>query len=108
MEEALVMDVPGHTLGHIAFHFAQSRAVFTADSLMSGGCGRLFEGTPLQMWSSLQTLAALAGDTLVYSGHEYTQSNLRFALAVDPENVEVSVVGEVTSEPLLILIGCHR
>lgn len=89
MEEAQVIEVPGHTLGHIAFHFAQSRAVFTADSLMSCGCGRLFEGTPLQMWSSLQTLAALAGDTLVYSGHEYSQSNLRFALAVDPENADL-------------------
>ena len=81
-----VMDVSGHTLGHIAFHFPQSAAVFTADSLMALGCGRLFEGTPAQMWDSLSKLAALPSGTTVYSGHEYTQSNARFALTVDPGN----------------------
>jgi len=81
-----VMDVSGHTLGHIAFHFPQSAAVFTADSLMALGCGRLFEGTPAQMWDSLSKLAALPSETAVYSGHEYTQSNARFALTVDPGN----------------------
>ncbi|WP_284162709.1 hydroxyacylglutathione hydrolase [Frigidibacter sp. SD6-1] len=81
-----VIEVPGHTVGHIAFHFPDSAVVFTADSLMSCGCGRLFEGTPDQMWESLTKLAALPDETLVCSGHEYTQSNIRFALSVDPEN----------------------
>lgn len=81
-----VYDVSGHTLGHIAVHFPQAGVVFTADSLMALGCGRLFEGTPAQMWESLSKLAALPRDTLVCSGHEYTQSNARFALTVDPEN----------------------
>lgn len=74
-----VIDVPGHTVGHVAFHFPQDRLIFTGDSLMAMGCGRLFEGTPDQMWASLSRLAALPPDTLVCSGHEYTQSNARFA-----------------------------
>lgn len=81
-----VIDVPGHTVGHIAFYIAQAGAVFTGDSLMSFGCGRLFEGTAAQMWGSLTRLAALPTETLVYSGHEYTQSNARFALTIEPEN----------------------
>ena len=85
-EFARVIDVPGHTVGHIAFHFPQSRLAFTADSLMSGGCGRLFEGTPAQMHASLAKLAALPPETLVCSGHEYTLSNLRFALTLEPDN----------------------
>ena len=83
----LVIDVPGHTLGHIAFYFAEAGLAFTADSLMAGGCGRLFEGTPLQMHQSLLKLAALPPETLICSGHEYTTSNLRFALTIDPENI---------------------
>lgn len=83
---AEVIDVPGHTLGHVAYHFPHLAAVFTADSLMAGGCGRLFEGTPAQMWHSLSRLAALPPETLVFSGHEYTASNLRFALSLDPQN----------------------
>lgn len=81
-----VLDVSGHTVGHIAFHFPDSAAVFTADSLMALGCGRVFEGTMPQMWQSLQKLAALPPETTVYSGHEYTQSNAKFALTVDPAN----------------------
>ena len=81
-----VIDVSGHTLGHIAIHFTDSAAVFTADSLMALGCGRVFEGTKTQMWDSLQKLAALPDETTVYSGHEYTQSNAKFALTVDPSN----------------------
>ncbi len=81
-----VLDVSGHTVGHIAFHFPQSAAAFTADSLMALGCGRVFEGTMPQMWASLQKLAALPPETIVYSGHEYTQSNAKFALSVDPGN----------------------
>ncbi|MBA3911311.1 MAG: hydroxyacylglutathione hydrolase [Rhodobacter sp.] len=85
-EKVRVIDVPGHTVGHIAFHFPESRLAFTADSLMSGGCGRLFEGTAAQMWQSLQKLAALPPDTLICSGHEYTASNLRFAATLEPGN----------------------
>lgn len=78
--------VPGHTVGHIAFHMAGAGLVFTGDSLMAAGCGRLFEGTPAQMWASLSRLAALPGGTLVCSGHEYTASNIRFALSLEPGN----------------------
>ncbi len=85
-EEVQVLDVSGHTVGHIAFHIPASKVVFTADSLMALGCGRLFEGTPEQMWASLSKLITLPGDTLVCSGHEYTQSNARFALTIEPGN----------------------
>lgn len=85
-ETAEVIEVPGHTIGHIAFHFPQSAAVFTGDSLMALGCGRLFEGSAAQMWESLNKLAALPDDTIVCSGHEYTQSNGKFAATVDPQN----------------------
>jgi hydroxyacylglutathione hydrolase len=83
---ARVIDVPGHTVGHIAYYFADAGALFSADSLMVMGCGRLFEGTAEQMWDSLSRLAALPDATLVYSGHEYAESNTRFALSVDGEN----------------------
>ena len=86
-ETGLVLDVSGHTLGHIAFHFAESGLAFTADSLMAGGCGRLFEGAPEVMWASLAKLTALPGETLICSGHEYTASNLRFAATIEPENL---------------------
>ena len=79
-----VLDVPGHTRGHIAY--AGHGAVFCGDTLFSGGCGRLFEGTPAQMHTSLGALAALPPETQVYCAHEYTASNLRFALAVEPDN----------------------
>ncbi len=85
-EVGTVLDVSGHTLGHIAFHFPSSKVVFTADSLMAMGCGRVFEGTKPQMWDSLQKLAALPPETVVCSGHEYTQSNAKFALSIDPDN----------------------
>lgn len=81
-----VIDVSGHTIGHIALHLPAAHAVFTADSLMALGCGRLFEGTPEQMWESLSKLMTLPSDTIVYSGHEYTQSNAKFALTIDPSN----------------------
>lgn len=85
-EEGVVLDVSGHTIGHLAFHFPGAGVVFTADSLMALGCGRVFEGTHEQMWASLQKLAALPADTLVCSGHEYTQSNGTFAVTIDPDN----------------------
>lgn len=84
--EVQVLDVSGHTVGHIAYHVPQARAVFTGDSLMAMGCGRLFEGTPGQMWRSLGRIAELPEDTLVCSGHEYTEANARFALTVDGDN----------------------
>jgi hydroxyacylglutathione hydrolase len=85
-EDVQVLDVSGHTNGHVAYYLPASKVVFTADSLMALGCGRLFEGTPEQMWTSLSKLNALPGDTLVCSGHEYTQSNARFALTIEPDN----------------------
>ena len=85
-----VIDVSGHTVGHIAYHCPESAAVFTADSLMALGCGRVFEGTMEMMWSSLSKLAALPADTTVYSGHEYTEANARFAKTVDPDNPDLA------------------
>jgi hydroxyacylglutathione hydrolase len=83
---ARVFDVPGHTRGHIAYHFADAHALFCGDTLFALGCGRMFEGTAPEMWSSLEKLRGLPGDTRVYCAHEYTQSNGRFALSVEPGN----------------------
>lgn len=84
--EAEVIDTPGHTVGHVAFWFAGARILFAADTLFSLGCGRVLEGTMAQMWSSLLKLRALPDDAALYCGHEYTLSNARFALTVDPHN----------------------
>lgn len=85
-----VLDVPGHTAGHVAYHWrgdaGHAPLLFCGDTLFSGGCGRLFEGTPAQMQASLDALAALPGDTRVCCAHEYTLSNLKFARAVEPGN----------------------
>lgn len=78
-----VLDTGGHTLGHISYHDAADRVAFVGDTLFALGCGRLFEGTPEQMWTSLSRLAALPDETRVYCAHEYTASNARFALSVD-------------------------
>lgn len=83
---AQVLHVPGHTAGHIAFHLADDQAIFTGDTLFALGCGRLFEGTPAEMFANMQRYAALPDATRVYCGHEYTQSNGRFALSVEPDN----------------------
>jgi hydroxyacylglutathione hydrolase len=80
-----VIETGGHTLGHIAYHDAADRIAFVGDTLFALGCGRLFEGTAEQMWTSLQRLAALPDDTTVYCAHEYTASNARFALSVDDD-----------------------
>lgn len=85
-ETVHILDVSGHTIAHIALYLPETKALFTADSLMALGCGRLFEGTPAQMFESLQKTAEMPGDTMVYSGHEYTATNAAFALTVDPEN----------------------
>ena len=87
--EGIVLDTPGHTSGHAAFHFATARAVFTGDTLFSLGCGRVFEGTAPMMWESLRKLAALPPDTMVYCGHEYTEGNGIFALEADPDNADL-------------------
>jgi hydroxyacylglutathione hydrolase len=88
-----VFDVPGHTAGHVAY-FAQAPndtpILFCGDTLFSGGCGRLFEGTPAQMWHSLSKLAGLPGNTRICCAHEYTLSNLRFAQAVEPDNLDLN------------------
>ena len=89
-ELADVLDVSGHTMGHIAFHLPASGYAFTADSLMAGGCGRLFEGSPATMWTSLSKLAALPGETFICSGHEYTTANLAFAATIEPDNAALT------------------
>lgn len=81
-----VYDAPGHTLGHIVFHDREGKHLFTADALFSLGVGRMFEGTPGPMWAGVKALRELPDDTLVYCGHEYTQSNAKFALSIDPDN----------------------
>ncbi len=81
-----VIETPGHTSGHIAYYSAAESILFAADTLFSLGCGRLFEGTPQDMWTSLNKLAALPDETKLYCGHEYTLSNARFAVRFDPDN----------------------
>lgn len=83
---ARVLETPGHTLDHVSYVFDDDHAVFSADALFSIGCGRVFEGTYPMMWDSLLKLRALPDDTRVYCGHEYTQSNVKFALGVEPDN----------------------
>jgi hydroxyacylglutathione hydrolase len=95
---AQVIDVPAHTAGHIAFHFADDHAAFVGDTLFAMGCGRLFEGTAEQMYSNMRKLEALGDDTTIYCAHEYTLSNGRFALSVEPENTAlVSRMAEVNA-----------
>lgn len=84
--EARVMEVPAHTAGHIAYHLPQAQAAFVGDTLFAMGCGRLFEGSAEQMHDNLQRLSRLPGETRVYCAHEYTLSNGRFALTVEPDN----------------------
>lgn len=85
-----VLAVPGHTRGHIAYHAPSIEVLFCGDTLFAGGCGRLFEGTPAQMHASLCKFANLPGATRVYCAHEYTVANLRFARAVEPDNVALA------------------
>lgn len=84
-----IINTPGHTLGHIVYYCAESQALFCGDTLFSLGCGRLFEGTTVQMWQSLQKLKALPGDTHIYCTHEYTQANGRFALTLEADNPDL-------------------
>jgi len=87
---ATVLETPGHTSGHIAFWFADDNALFCGDTMFVMGCGRLFEGTPAQMWASMSKLAALPDSAEIYCGHEYTQSNARFAAGIEPDNERVA------------------
>lgn len=87
---ARILETSGHTLGHICYVFDADRAAFVGDTLFSMGCGRLFEGTPQQMWASLQKLMRLPDDVRVYCAHEYTQSNGRFAVTMEPQNAALA------------------
>ena len=93
-----VLEVPGHTLGHIAYHMPDDALLFTADSLMALGCGRVFEGTMEMMYDSLTRLAALPPETTVCSGHEYTAANGRFALTIEPDNAALISRMEAVTE----------
>src|SRR5690349_2081061 len=88
--EAKVLEVPAHTAGHIAYHFASEQVIFVGDTLFAMGCGRLFEGTAEQMFANMQRLSALPPDTQVYCAHEYTLSNGRYALAAEPDNEAIA------------------
>lgn len=88
--EAVVLEVPAHTAGHIAYHFAADGVVFVGDTLFAMGCGRLFEGTAAQMFANMSRLAALPEATRVYCAHEYTLSNGRFAIRVEPDNAALA------------------
>ncbi len=87
--EARVIDVGGHTSGHIAFYFPNEKTAFVGDSLFALGCGRMFEGTPTQFWASLQRLRGLPDDTTIYCAHEYTEGNAKFAMSVEPGNADL-------------------
>ncbi|PKB24978.1 hydroxyacylglutathione hydrolase [Novosphingobium kunmingense] len=88
--DAAVIDVGGHTTGHIAYHLPDAEIAFVGDSVFALGCGRMFEGTPDQFWASLSRIKALPPATLLYCAHEYTASNARFALHADPDNAELA------------------
>jgi len=85
----IVFNTPGHTVGHICFFFLNEMLLFCGDTLFSMGCGRIFEGTHKQMWSSLKKIRSLPDSTLIYCGHEYTKSNIEFALSLEPHNSEL-------------------
>lgn len=85
-----VIATPGHTAGHVSYHLPEEKLLFAADTLFALGCGRLFEGTAADMWQSLSKLARLPDETRVYFGHEYTLSNARFAVTVDPDNAALA------------------
>lgn len=94
-----IIDVGGHTMGHIAFYFPKDGLVFCGDALFALGCGKMFEGTPSQFWDSLKRLRSLPDETVVYCAHEYTQSNAKFAISVEPGNEKlVSRVAEIASK----------
>lgn len=87
---ATVLEVPAHTAGHIAFHFAEDALLFPGDTLFAMGCGRLFEGTPAQMYAAMRRFETMAPETLVYCAHEYTLSNGRYAVVAEPDNEAIA------------------
>ncbi|WP_133365104.1 hydroxyacylglutathione hydrolase [Qipengyuania sediminis] len=91
---AEVIDVSGHTNGHIAYHLPQASMAFVGDSVFALGCGRMFEGQPQQFWDSLSRIKTLPPETILYCAHEYTASNARFALHADPENIDLAAYAE--------------
>ncbi len=96
---ASVIDTPGHTRGHVSYYFEDGAVLICADTLFSLGCGKLLEGTPAEMFASLQKLAVLPDDALVCCGHEYTASNARYALTVDPDNLALqSMAADITAK----------
>jgi hydroxyacylglutathione hydrolase len=88
--EAVVIEVPAHTAGHIAYHLAGDATIFVGDTLFAMGCGRLFEGTAAQMFANMQRLRDLPGETAVYCAHEYTESNGRYARVAEPDNADIA------------------
>jgi hydroxyacylglutathione hydrolase len=95
---ARVLDTPGHTAGHIVYHLPEHGIAFVGDTLFALGCGRLFEGTALQMWTSLGKLRVMPEETKVYCAHEYTQANAAFALSVDPENRDLQIYADEVAQ----------
>jgi hydroxyacylglutathione hydrolase len=93
-QEARVIDVSGHTNGHIAYHLPAQSIAFVGDSVFALGCGRMFEGEPEQFWNSLQRIKALPAETVLYCAHEYTQANARFALHADPDNAALQAYAQ--------------
>lgn len=93
-EAVQIIETPGHTLGHICLYFLASGLAFVGDTLFSMGCGRLFEGTPAQMWSSFEKLLTLPDDTKIYCGHEYTLGNIKFAQHIEPDNQDIEIRAE--------------
>jgi hydroxyacylglutathione hydrolase len=92
--KALTMEVPGHTSSHVSYYLAEQAALFCGDTLFVLGCGRMFEGTPEQFWSSLETLSTLPDNTAVYCAHEYSLGNAKFALSIDPDNRDLQDMAE--------------
>ena len=95
---ARVIDVGGHTMGHIAYHLPQDSLAFVGDSVFALGCGRMFEGSPEQFWQSLERIKALPVDTTLYCAHEYTQANAKFALHADPDNTALAAYAKEVDE----------
>ena len=96
---ATVIDVPGHTLGHIAFHIESESTAFVGDAVFALGCGRVFEGNPAMMWESLSKLKALPANTTLYCAHEYTAANAKFAITIEPDNPALQAyVAEITEK----------
>ncbi|MBL4616347.1 MAG: hydroxyacylglutathione hydrolase [Robiginitomaculum sp.] len=90
---AKVLHTPGHTMGHVIYWFENENIAFVGDTLFALGCGRLFEGGPEDMWPSLQKIMAMAPETMIYCAHEYTEDNLRFAMTIDPDNLDLIARG---------------